>query len=157
MTGPVDLATPTGRAWPTLTPEQTETVRAMCDWFVPPTVDAFPNWQVADPDESVLVLALEQLAPHREQLTAALDACADADAAKYLERVRVDDPPLFTLLFVLCMGRYLACRPVWQVMGYPGQRPTPVRPGEAEEYLADGLLDQPIARGKVFRATPGLD
>jgi len=136
-----------------LTESQLQTARAVAEWFIP-SAKGFPATAEADPDERVLHLVLAQLEPVLPDITAALDAAAGHDITAYLNRLEQEQPEAFELLRVLFVGRYLTCRPVWELLGYTGRRPTPVREGEAEKDLAGGLLDPVIARGKIYRPTP---
>ena len=131
---------------------QRQTLRAAQDWFVTP-VDGFPSPARADPDERVLDLVLAEVEPLLTELADVLDAGNSADVGAWLQSLESDNPAGFDLVRLVCLGRYLSSPPVWDVLGYRGRRPAPIRPGEAEEYL-DGLLEQPRRRGKVYRPTP---
>ncbi|MBO0824264.1 MAG: hypothetical protein J2P27_10470, partial [Actinobacteria bacterium] len=136
-----------------LTQSQLITARAMAQWFTPPA-PGFPSAAEADPDEHVLGLVLDQLEPVLPGIVDALDAAAGQDITAYLEQMEREQPERFALLRVLFVGRYLTCRPVWELLGYPGRLPAPVRAGEAEQDLAGGLLNPVISRGKIYRPTP---
>ena len=137
----------------TFTEQQLATVRAMTAWFLPPT-PGFPDSTKADPDGSVLRLVADQLEPVLPQIVAALDAAHGRDVNAYLPTLEAERAEAFEWLRILIIGHYLTCRPVWDVLGYTGRRPVPIRPGEAEADLADGLLEPAIARGKIYRPTP---
>ena len=136
-----------------LTSADLATAREMADWFMPAT-PGFPSSSEADPDESVLRLVLEQFRPVWPEISAALGAASVQGVDRYLRRLAEQDDETFELLRVVFVGRYLACRPVWRVLGYTGRRPHPIQPGEAERDLADDILGPVIAAGKIYRATP---
>ncbi|MDJ0459844.1 hypothetical protein PUN71_021785 [Arthrobacter sp. NQ7] len=136
-----------------LTPERTETARKIAEWFVP-QVDGYPTTAEADPDNSVLNLVLDQLQSHWTVIGEALDAAQDADVPEYLERLAAEEPATYGILRTVFVGRYLTCRPVWEVLGYTGRRPVPILPGEAEKFLEGGLLEPVRSRGKIYRPTP---
>ncbi|NUH40166.1 hypothetical protein HUF15_25975 [Streptomyces samsunensis] len=136
-----------------LSPAQLRTARRMADWFMP-EVPGFPTNAEADPDESVLRLVLDELHPHTGSIFSSLDAVVDGDIGDYLAHLGTDAPERYELLRILFIGRYLACRPVWSVLGYTGRRPLPIQPGEAEAHLRDDLLGPVRSRGKVYRPTP---
>lgn len=136
-----------------LSDEQYAILAKMADWFIGP-VEGFPSTEEADPENAVLHLALEQLRPLHDELVAAINAANGVDIDHYLADLEDRGAPEFEYLRTLLVGRYLSCRPVWKVLGYTGRRPIPIRQGEADEYLSGGLLDAPIARGKIYRPTP---
>ncbi len=136
----------------TLDPRQRRLLCAAQNWFVTP-VDGFPTSEQADPDEAVLDLVLAEFGPLLPDLVITLDAGDPADVERWLRVLEIDDPAGFDLVRLVCLARYLSARPVWDALGYPGRLPSPIRPGEASEYL-DGLLGQPRRRGKVYRPTP---
>lgn len=66
----------------------------------------------------------------------------------------VGDPEAFRAALLLVTGAYYMHPKVRKLIGYPGQRPTPIYPDEAEHDLRDGLLDPVIERGPIFRPAP---
>ncbi len=130
---------------------QRQTLRAMQDWFVTPVV-GYPTTAQADPDEAVLDMVLEQLRPCLDDLRRVLDDAGD-DVAGYLAALPGADREAFELARLVCLARYLSCRPVWDVLGYARRKPAPIEVGEADVFLT-GLLDAPRRRGKVYRPTP---
>lgn len=81
----------------------------------------------------------------------------DGTAQQVLDRLRETEPAVFSdFTFVVC-GAYLINPRVRKLFGYPGVQPVrnPAFPDEAEAYLEDGLLDAVIARGDLYRPTPG--
>jgi hypothetical protein len=129
---------------------------AICDWFMP-AGNGFPSASSADPDRSMLSLALEQVARDHSRLQRLLLAAPSDALINYLVNLHHDHPTDFEVLRLVAVGRYLMCRSVWQLLGYPGHRPAPVQPGEAEKYLADELLAPVLARGPIYIPTPPHD
>jgi hypothetical protein len=113
-----------------------------------------PDAADADRDGEVLQLALRHLARDLDALRAVLDQAADADPAAFLGDLADRSPEQFEVLRRLLVCRYLTCRPVWDVLGYGGRRPSPPAAGEAEGFLSDGILDAVIARGPRYLPTP---
>lgn len=120
------------------------------EWFLPPN-EQYPTFAAADPNRQVLALVLDQLVPLETELRAALAAIPEYGVADYLDNLPAAAPDHFDMLRTLCLGWYFTCRPVWHVLGYTGRRPIPIRAGEAEEYLSDGLLAPVVERGKIYR------
>ena len=80
----------------------------------------------------------------------------DAEPREALERLRAEQPSVFDRFAVTIAGIYFMNRDVRRLVGYPGEAPQRkrARPGEAEEYLKDGILDPVIERGPIYRPTP---
>lgn len=136
-----------------LTAQQVDTLHAMAEWFMP-AVEGYPSNDDADPDGSVLLLALDQLRPLLPAIAAALDCAAREGVTSYLQRIDATEADTYELLRTLLIGRYLMCRPVWDVLGYTGRRPSPIQLAEYENEFTDGILEPVLARGKIFRPTP---
>lgn len=133
-----------------LTAEEQRALRAAATWFLPPSA-AYPSFDHADPDNSVLGRVLHQLAPLHDEIRAALHALPANGVADHLHDLQATDADQFATLRTVCLGWYFTCRPVWNALGYTGRRPAPIGVGEAEHHLRDGLLDPVIKRGKIFR------
>ena len=80
----------------------------------------------------------------------------DAEPREALEWLRAEQPGVFDRFAVTIAGIYFMNRDVRRLVGYPGEAPQRkrARPGEAEEYLKDGILDPVIERGPIYRPTP---
>jgi hypothetical protein len=44
---------------------------------------------------------------------------------------------------------------VRKAIGYPGQQPVPIDPETPPDYEQGGLIASVIARGRIYRPTPG--
>lgn len=80
----------------------------------------------------------------------------DAKPREALDRLRAEEPGVFDRFAVTIAGIYFMNPDVRRLVGYPGDAPQRkrARPGEAEEYLKDGILDPVIERGPIYRPTP---
>lgn len=80
----------------------------------------------------------------------------EADPAAELKRLRKDDPGLFENFASAIAGAYFMNPEVRAILGYPG--PAPLRkepkPGEADYFLRDGILDPVLKRGPIYRQPP---
>jgi hypothetical protein len=76
------------------------------------------------------------------------------DARASLVRLADEDPTAFSALGLIVASAYHMAPRVRELIGYPGQESKPVRPGEAESYLSDGILNQVIERGQRYVPTP---
>ena len=80
----------------------------------------------------------------------------DAEPREALKRLRAEQPGVFDRFAVTIAGIYFMNPDVRRLVGYPGDAPQRkrARPGEAEAYLKDGILDPVIERGPIYRPTP---
>jgi hypothetical protein len=76
---------------------------------------------------------------------------APAEAAEALNR---DDPVAFGAIGLMASAGYYMSPQVRKLIGYPGQESRPADPDETPEYVANGMLQQVIDRGPIFKATP---
>ncbi len=97
------------------------------------------------------------LAARPDIAPALIQVLADAqgkDPAAEVRRLQADDAVGFAALALTATGGYYMNPKVRKLIGYPGQKPNPPYPDEADFYLRDGLLDPVIKRGPIFRPTP---
>lgn len=87
------------------------------------------------------------LEPLRAALRIELDADPDARVA-LLER---DEPDHQAALLLVLVGAYYTDKDVRERLGYPGQVAKPVEAWRYPPYLEEGLIDQVLARGPVWR------
>ena len=80
----------------------------------------------------------------------------DAEPREALKRLRTEQPTVFDRFAVTIAGIYFMNPDVRRLVGYPGDAPqrNRAKPGEAEEYLKDGILDPVVERGPIYRPTP---
>lgn len=80
----------------------------------------------------------------------------DAEPCEALNRLQAEELGVFNRFAVTIAGIYFMNPNVRRLVGYPGDAPQRKRakPGEAEEYLKDGILDPVIERGPIYRPTP---
>lgn len=102
---------------------------------------------------------LDQVLAARPDLRATLEGllagAAGADPRAEVNRLAAEAPDAFATLALVVTGGYYLDPEVRRRIGYPGQVPNPAAPGEAEHDLRGGLLDPVLARGPLYRATPG--
>lgn len=72
-------------------------------------------------------------------------------------RLQGEDAAGFAALALAVTGAYYLNPRIRKLIGYPGQKPNPPYPDEADYYLRDGLLDPVIQRGQIFRPTPAAE
>jgi hypothetical protein len=90
-------------------------------------------------------------------LAALLDAAAAADPTVAVARVRSADPAAFGVLAEVVAGAYFLNPAVRKAIGYPGQQAVPIVHDDPPDYEQDGLIASVIARGPIYRPTPGRE
>jgi hypothetical protein len=86
-----------------------------------------------------------------EPLRSALGPALGDDPTLRVERLGADDPDALAALQLAVVGGYYTDATVRELIGYPGQEARPVDAGRYPEYLAEGLTDQVVARGPIWR------
>ncbi len=136
-----------------MTPEQRETFAALADVLLP-AADGMPAASEVDVAGRWLDRVLRvrpDLEPRLERVLALVDGNASQAS---VERVREEDPAGLQTLVLVATGAYTMSPKVRRRLGYPGQRPRPAYPDEAEWDLRGGLLDPVVERGPIYRRIP---
>lgn len=85
-----------------------------------------------------------------DPLWRALDAAADdPDAA--MSRLRAHDPEAHAALVTAVVAGYYLSGEVQARLGYPGQQAVPIALDTFPPYVEEGLLDQVLERGPIYR------
>ncbi len=112
-----------------------------------PAGDGLPSASGADPQGKWHARALAA----RPDLGAAYERALDAPSAQELE---AQDPEAFAALTTIVAGAYTMNVKVRKRIGYPGQKPTPPFPDEADYYIEGLLPELPPAPPPVAREEP---
>jgi hypothetical protein len=102
-------------------------------------------------DESRLRFVLTARPDLVEPLRAALRSELGPDPASRLAALERDGPDELSALLLLVVGGYYTDKDVRDRLGYPGQVAKPVQSWRYPEYLEEGLTDQVLARGPIWR------
>lgn len=86
-----------------------------------------------------------------EPLRAALRSDLGPDPATRLAALERDEPDHQAALLLVVVGGYYTDKDVRDRLGYPGQEAKPVQAWRYPEYLEEGLTDQVLARGPIWR------
>jgi len=73
------------------------------------------------------------------------------DAPARLAALKRDEPTSLAALQLVVVGGYYTDKRVRELIGYRGQEAIPVRSWEIPPYIEEGLIDQVLARGPVWR------
>lgn len=83
----------------------------------------------------------------------AVTACGDPPSPEALEQLAAEDPAGFSALMVLVLGGYYISAEVRKLLHYAGQEALRIDIGELPAYIEEGLLDEVIDRGPIYRTT----
>jgi len=86
-----------------------------------------------------------------DPLVAALRPELGDDPADRLAALEADQPGLRDALLLVVVGAYYTDRDVRDRLGYPGQMAKQLYSWKYPQYLEEGLIDQVLARGPVWR------
>ncbi len=86
-----------------------------------------------------------------EPLRAALRPELGDDPATRLATLERDEPANHAALLLVVVGGYYTDKDVRERMGYPGQEARPVVVWKVPSYVEEGLTDQVLARGPLWR------
>ncbi len=84
----------------------------------------------------------------------AVTACTDPPSPEALEQLVSEDPDGFGALMVLVLGGYYISAEVRKLLHYAGQEALRIDIGELPAYIEEGLLDEVIDRGPIYRTIP---
>lgn len=73
-----------------------------------------------------------------------------------LEQLNTDDSEAFSAVSTIALATYFMTPAVRDLIGYPGQESVTYDPKAIQSYHTDGTLAKVIARGPIYRPTPGL-
>lgn len=90
----------------------------------------------------------------RPELERVVELAAAEAPERAIDRLQASDPAGLRTLLVAATGAYTMSPKVRRALGYPGQRPRPAYPDEADWDLREGLLDPVVERGPIYRHVP---
>ena len=124
-------------------------IAAVADHLIP-AAHGMPS-AAAVVDEARLRFVLTARPDILEPLLAALrPELADEPGAR-LESLGRDEPEALAALQLTIVGGYYSDRAVRELIGYPGQLAIEVRSWELPPFIEEGLIDEVLARGPVWR------
>lgn len=86
-----------------------------------------------------------------EPLSSALDAVPQGQTVERLRRLESEAPDRYGVVTFVVVASYYTDANVRRLIGYPGQERILPDPSFREAYLDEGLLDEVIARGPVWK------
>jgi hypothetical protein len=84
-----------------------------------------------------------------------IDTAGNVTAA--VDKLVADDSEAFDAVSSVALCTYFMNPAVREMIGYPGQESVGYDSKATQSYLLDGSLAKVIARGPIYKPTPGLD
>jgi hypothetical protein len=129
------------------------TLAALADILVP-AAEGMPAASEAGVAERWIDQVLEARPDLVEPLQRILAAARSAEGAPFLEALEANDPAAFNELAVAVVGAYYLNPDIHRLLGYTGQQAKQVDVFELPAYIEEGLLDEVVERGPIYRPTP---
>ena len=129
------------------------TFRALADVLIP-AAEGMPAASEVGVHESVLDRILALRPDLSERLLRGLRAAAGQAPQETARRLNAEDPDALSAIGLAAAAAYYMQPRVRELIGYPGQENRPGNPDATPEYVANGMLQQVIDRGPIYRPTP---
>jgi len=134
--------------------QQRATLAALADVLIP-AGEGMPSASEAGATGRWLDEVLEILPETEGPLQVLLTSVAGGDPRHEVARIQREDSFGFELLTSTVAGAYFLNPEIRAKIGYPGQQAVPIVAETPPDYEQDGLLASVIARGPIYRPTPG--
>lgn len=132
---------------------QRSTLAALADVLIP-SAEGMPAASEVDVQGKWLDRVLSVRPDIAPALVSVLSDAQDKNPVEEVRRLQESNAAGFAALALAATGGYYLNPKVRKLIGYPGQKPNPPYPDEAEYYLRDGILDPVVKRGPIYRPTP---
>ena len=129
------------------------TFRALADVLIP-AAEGMPAASEVGVHEAVLDRILALRPDLSERLLRGLRAAAGQAPQEMARRLNAEDPDALSAIGLAAAAAYYMQPRVRELIGYPGQENRPGDPDATPEYVANGMLQQVIDRGPIYRPTP---
>jgi len=130
-----------------------ETFRAIADVLIP-AAEGMPAASAVGVHEATLDRILALRPDLTERLMRGLRTAAEHPADEAARRLNAQDPDALSVIGLVAAAAYYMHPRVRALIGYPGQESRPTDPDEMPEYVSNGMLQQVIDRGPIYRPTP---
>lgn len=138
----------------TLDDTRRATFAAIADILIP-NAEGMPAASEVDAHGAMLDHVLGLRPDLRDDLLRGLDKAAGREAAEAANDLNMTDPAALSAIGLAASAGYYMTPRVRELIGYPGQQSRPeADPDATPEYVANGMLQQVIDRGPVYRPTP---
>jgi len=127
--------------------------RAIADVLIP-AAEGMPAASEVDVHGPVLDRILGLRPDLAERFFRGIAAVAGKPPATAAEQLNAGDPQALSAIGLVASAAYYMQPRVRELIGYPGQEKRPGNPDETPEYVANGMLQQVLDRGPIFKPTP---
>ncbi len=131
-----------------------ETFRALADVLIP-AAEGMPAASEVGVHEAALDHILGLRPDLAERFFRGLRAAVGQTPEAVARKLNREDPEALSAIGLAAAASYYMQPRVRALIGYPGQENRPADPDETPEYIANGMLQQVIDRGPIYRPTPG--
>ncbi len=136
-----------------LTEQDRATFAGLADVLIP-DAEGMPAASQVGVQGAVLDRILSLRPDLAETFLRGIRAAAGQAAGAAANRLNQEDTAALSAIGLVASAAYYMDPKVRQLIGYPGQESRPGDPDETPAYQANGMLQQVIDRGPVFRPTP---
>jgi len=119
-----------------------------------PEAEGMPSATQVDVHKDVLDRVVELRADLRPAFFRGLNAAKGKDPQAAAEALNKSDPEALGAIGLLASAAYYMQPKVRQLIGYPGQENRELDSDATPDYVANGMLQQVIDRGPIYRPTP---
>lgn len=119
-----------------------------------PAAEGMPSATQVEVQGAILDRAIELRPDLREAFFRGLNKAAGQDPEAAAQLLNREDAEALGAIGLLASACYYMRPEVRKLIGYPGQENRPVDADAEPEYVANGMLQQVIDRGPIFRPTP---
>lgn len=135
---------------------QRQTLAAIADQLIPGG-EGMPSATEAKVHEKWIDKAFDARPDLAVDLVRIIDGIDAGDPAAEIARLKEELPGGFSILTTLIAGSYFMNPRVRKILGYASTGPIrrPAYEDEGDYFLRDGLAEEVIARGPIYRPTPG--
>jgi hypothetical protein len=129
------------------------TFRAIADVLIP-AAEGMPAASEVDVHGDALDRILGLRPDLAERFFRGVRSAVGEDARTAAERLNARDPEALSAIGLVASAAYYMQPRVRELIGYPGQEKRPGDPDETPEYVANGMLQQVLDRGPIYKPTP---
>ncbi len=132
---------------------QRQTFAGIADVLIP-AAEGMPSATQVGAHQEILDRAVELRPDLRPAFFRGLNAVAGQDPTTAAEHLNSKDPEALGAIGTLASAGYYMLQEVRDLIGYPGQENRPITIEEEPAYVREGMLQEVIDRGPIYRRTP---
>ncbi len=119
-----------------------------------PEAEGMPSATQAEVHKEILDRVVELRVDLREAFFRGLNKAKDKDPAEAAQMLNDTDAEAFGAIGTLASAAYYIQPKIRALIGYPGQENRPADTDAEPEYVTNGMLQEVIDRGAIYRPTP---